>query len=67
VGDQIWPVCVRSQAHQLPLTDCHRGDIPLGTESDNAESKPSPSGDFKGPHFLPDAIAFISSWQCEMQ
>lgn len=60
-GDQIWHGCGRSQAHQLPLMDCHQGDIPFGTESDNAESKPCPSGDFKGPHFLPDAITFISS------
>lgn len=66
-GDQIPHICVRSQAHQLPSMDCHQGDIPLSTKSDNAESKPCPSGDFKGPHFLPDAIAFISSWKWEMQ
>lgn len=66
-GDQIPRGCGRSQAHQLPLMDRHWGDIPLGTKSDSAESTPSPSGDFKGPLSLLDAIAFISSWKCEMQ
>lgn len=66
-GDQIWQASVRIQAHQLQLMGCHWGDIPLSTESDSAESKSCPSGDFKGPHFLLDAIAFIRSWKCEMQ
>lgn len=67
-GDRIRRGCGRSQAHQSPLMiTSHRGDIPLGAESDNAESTSSPSGDFKGPRSLPDAIAFISSWKCEMQ
>lgn len=40
-------------------------DTPLDTESDNAESKPQPSGDCKL-QFQPDAIAVLSSWSCEM-
>lgn len=53
-----WHICVRSQAHQLPLTGCQQPDIPLDTESDNAESKPSPSGDFKASTSCP----MLSLW-----
>lgn len=65
-GDEIQHTCVRSQTHQLPRQDCCWGDASLGTESDDAASRPCPA-DFRGPRVPSDAIAVSSSWKREVQ